>query len=103
MCPSPYEILSTLGASGRGAVYKARDTRLDRTVAIKVLASLSQADYDMRTRFEHAAKTLASLDRSHICAIHNVDREGEIDVLVMPNVTGETLRARLTRSPMPLA
>ena len=99
----PYQILSKLGEGGMGAVYKARDTRLDRTVAIKVMAALSQADPHSRTRFEREAKVLASFDHPHICALHDVGREGEIDFIVMPFVRGETLAARLATGPMPLA
>ncbi len=98
----PYEILSKLGEGGMGEVYKARDTRLDRTVAIKVLASLSQADPDSRARFEREAKVLASFDHPHICSLHDVGREGDTDFIVMPYVTGETLGARLAKGPMPL-
>src|SRR5688572_6097514 len=99
----PYEVLSKLGEGGMGEVYKARDTRLDRTVAIKVMAALSQADPDSRARFEREAKVLASFDHPHICALHDVGREGEVDFIVMPFVTGETLSARLAKGPMPLA
>ena len=97
----PYEILGALGAGGMGEVYKARDTRLDRTVAIKVLTSLSQADPDLRARFEREAKVLASFDHPHICALHDIGREGDIDFIVMPYVAGETLGARLAKGPMP--
>src|SRR6187551_2104738 len=98
----PYEILGALGAGGMGEVYKARDTRLERTVAIKVLPSLTQADPDSRARFEREAKVLASFDHPHICALHDVGREGAIDFIVMPYVTGETLAARLAKGPLPL-
>src|SRR5688572_32051505 len=99
----PYEVLSKLGEGGMGEVYKARDTRLDRTVAIKVMAALSQADPGSRARFEREAKVLASFDHPHICALHDVVREGEVDFIVMQFVTGETLSARLARGPIPLA
>jgi Tol biopolymer transport system component len=98
----PYEILGSAGAGGMGEVYKARDTRLDRTVAIKVLAALGQADPDSRARFEREAKVLASFDHPHICALHDVGREGDLDFIVMPYVAGETLAARLRKEPMPL-
>ncbi len=98
----PYEILGALGAGGMGEVYKARDTRLDRTVAVKVLTSLSQADPAARARFEREARVLASFDHPHICALHDVGREGEVDFIVMPYVAGETLAARLTKGPMPV-
>ena len=98
----PYEILSALGQGGMGEVYKARDTRLDRTVAIKVMTALGQADPGSRARFEREAKVLASFDHPNICALHDVGREGDIDFIVMPFVTGETLSARLAKGPMPL-
>jgi Tol biopolymer transport system component len=99
----PYEVLSKLGEGGMGQVYSARDTRLDRTVAIKVLTALSQADPELRARFEREAKLLASFDHPNICALHDVGREGDIDYIVMPYVAGETLSARLAKGPMPLA
>jgi eukaryotic-like serine/threonine-protein kinase len=98
----PYEILGALGAGGMGEVYKARDTRLDRTVAIKVMSSLGQADPDSRARFEREARVLASFDHPHICALHDVGREGDVDFIVMPFVTGETLATRLSKGPLPL-
>ncbi len=98
----PYEILGALGAGGMGEVYKARDTRLGRTVAIKVLAALGQADPESRARFEREAKVLASFDHPHICALHDVGREGGVDFIVMPYVAGETLAARLDKGRMPL-
>ena len=98
----PYEILGAIGAGGMGEVYKARDTRLDRTVAIKVMTTLGQADPGSRARFEREAKVLASFDHPNICALHDVGREGGIDFIVMPFVAGETLSARLARGPMPL-
>lgn len=96
----PYEIVGKLGEGGMGLVYKARDTRLDRTVAIKVLAALGQADPDSRARFEREAKVLASFDHPHICALHDVGREGDLDFIVMPYVAGETLAARLSKGRM---
>lgn len=99
----PYEVLSKLGEGGMGEVYKARDTRLDRTVAIKVLVALGQADPDSRARFEREARVLASFDHPHICALHDVGREGDLDFIVMPFVDGETLAARLARGRLALA
>ena len=68
----PYETVSALGAGGMGEVYKARDTRLDRTVAIKVLPSDLSNDSDLRARFEREARAIAALDHPHICAIYDV-------------------------------
>ena len=73
----PYEILSPLGAGGMGEVYKARDTRLDRTVAVKVLPSHLSENPEVRQRFEREAKTISSLSHPHICALYDVGREGE--------------------------
>ncbi|HEX9304739.1 MAG TPA: protein kinase [Thermoanaerobaculia bacterium] len=98
----PYEILSPLGAGGMGEVYKARDTRLDRTVAIKVLSSHLSASPDVRQRFEREAKTISQLSHPHICALHDVGREGDTEYLVMEYLEGETLADRLAKGPLPL-
>src|SRR5678809_1327276 len=98
----PYEILSPLGAGGMGEVYRARDTRLDRTVAIKVLASHLSASPEVRQRFEREAKTISQLSHPHICALHDVGREGETEYLVMEYLEGETLAERLLKGPLPL-
>jgi len=98
----PYEILSPLGAGGMGEVYRARDTRLDRTVAIKVLASHLSASPEVRQRFEREAKTISQLSHPHICALHDVGREGETEYLVMEYLEGETLADRLLKGPLPL-
>src|SRR5262249_51969218 len=98
----PYEILAPLGAGGMGEVYKARDTRLERTVAIKVLPEhLSKSD-EVRQRFEREAKTISQLSHSHICALYDVGREGDTECLVMEFLEGETLADRLNRGPLPL-
>src|SRR5215813_8333197 len=98
----PYEILTPLGAGGMGEVYKARDTRLDRTVAIKVLPEhLSKSD-EVRQRFEREAKTISQLSHSHICALYDVGREGETEYLVMEYLEGETLSDRLAKGALPL-
>jgi eukaryotic-like serine/threonine-protein kinase len=99
----PYEILSPLGAGGMGEVYRARDTRLDRTVAIKVLASHLSASPEVRQRFEREAKTISQLSHPHICALHDVGREGDTEYLVMEYLEGETLADRLARGPVTLA
>src|SRR5213593_1756468 len=98
----PYEILSTLGAGGMGVVYKARDTRLDRVVAIKVLPETFAADLERRERFEREARVISSLNHPHICALYDVGRENGVDFLVMEMLEGEPLADRLARGPLPL-
>ena len=98
----PYEILSPLGAGGMGEVYKARDTRLERTVAVKVLPSHMSASPEVRQRFEREAKTISQLSHPHICALYDVGREGETEYLVMEYLEGETLSDRLGKGPLPL-
>ena len=98
----PYEILSPLGAGGMGEVYKARDTRLERTVAVKVLPSHMSASPEVRQRFEREAKTISQLSHPHICALYDVGREGETEYLVMEYLEGETLTDRLAKGPLPL-
>src|SRR5437868_2821412 len=94
----PYEIVSPLGAGGMGEVYRARDTRLDRTVAIKVLTGGLATDPESRQRFEEEARAIAALNDPHICTIHDVGREGDLDYLVLEFLEGETLGDQLTRS-----
>ncbi len=98
----PYEILSPLGAGGMGEVYKARDTRLDRAVAIKVLPERSALTPEARQRFEREARTISQLQHPHICALHDVGREGDTEYLVMELLEGETLAERLARGALPL-
>ena len=98
----PYEIQSPLGAGGMGEVYKATDTRLDRTVAIKVLLAHVADDPDLRQRFEREAKTLAALSHPHICPVFDVGQQDGIDFLVMEYLEGETLAQRLTKGALPL-
>jgi len=98
----PYEIVAPLGAGGMGEVYRARDTRLDRTVAIKVLAAHLSSSPEVRQRFEREAKTISQLSHPHICALHDVGREGDIEYLVMEYLEGETLAERLLKGPLPL-
>jgi serine/threonine protein kinase/tetratricopeptide (TPR) repeat protein len=93
----PYEILSAVGAGGMGEVYKARDTRLDRTVAIKVIPHEFGADPECRARFEREARTIASLNHPHICTLHDVGEHEGSTFLVMELLEGEALRARLSR------
>jgi Tol biopolymer transport system component len=98
----PYEIVSLLGAGGMGEVYRARDTRLERTVAVKVLSSHLSASPEVRQRFEREARTISQLSHPHICALHDVGREGDIEYLVMEYLEGETLAERLLKGPLPL-
>ena len=98
----PYEIVSALGAGGMGEVYKARDTRLDRTVAIKVLPSEVAGDPNSRARFEREARAVAALDHPHICSIYDVGSVDGTHYLVMPHLGGQTLAARLEKGPLPL-
>src|SRR5512144_1415594 len=99
----PYEIVSPLGAGGMGEVYRARDTRLGREVAVKVLPQHLSASPEVRGRFERVATTVSSLNHPGICVLHDVGREGATDFLVMELVEGETLAARLARGALPPA
>ena len=98
----PYQIDAPLGAGGMGEVYKATDTRLDRTVAIKVLPEHVAADPDLKQRFEREARTVAALNHQHICTLYDIGREGETDFLVMEYLDGETLAQRLAKDALPL-
>jgi Tol biopolymer transport system component len=99
----PYEVLEPIGAGGMGEVYKARDTRLERSVAIKVLPQHLSADPDLRTRFEREARAVSSLNHPHICTLHDVGHQDGVDYLVMEHLEGESLAARLQRGPLPAA
>ena len=85
----PYEIQSPLGAGGMGEVYKARDTRLDRTVAIKVLLAHVVDDPDLRQRFEREAKAISSLNHPRICTLHDIGQQDGADFLVMEYLEGD--------------
>ena len=98
----PYEILAPLGAGGMGEVYRARDTRLDRTVAIKILPAQFSADPVHKQRFEREAKAISSLNHPHICVLHDIGNQDGIQFLVMECVEGETLAKRLEKGPLPL-
>src|SRR5712664_1959 len=98
----PYEILSAIGAGGMGEVYRARDTRLDRIVAIKVLPAHLAERAELRERFEREAKTIASLNHPHICTLHDTGHQDEIDFLVMEYLEGETVAQRLVKGSLPL-
>src|SRR5713226_6720691 len=98
----PYEIVSALGAGGMGEVYRARDTRLERTVAIKVLPQHISASSEVRQRFEREAKTISALSHPHICALYDVGNQDGVESLVMEYLEGETLADRLSKGPLPL-
>src|SRR5262245_12852623 len=97
-----YLIEAPVGAGGMGEVYRARDTRLDRTVAVKVLPTSIAGDPDLRARFDREARAIAQLSHPHICTLHDVGHEGAIDYLVLEYLEGETLAARLARGALPL-
>jgi serine/threonine protein kinase/Tol biopolymer transport system component len=99
----PYEITAPLGAGGMGEVFRARDTRLGRDVAIKVLPHHLSDNPEVRARFEREAKTVSSLNHPHICTLHDIGREGDTDYLVMELVDGETLAQRLEKGALPPA
>jgi Tol biopolymer transport system component len=96
----PYEVLSAIGAGGMGEVYRARDTRLDREIALKVLPEHLTGSSELRSRFEREAKAISSLQHPHICTLHDVGRERETDFLVMELLEGESLADRLQRGPL---
>ena len=98
----PYEVLSQLGAGGMGEVYKARDTRLDRLVAIKILPAHLADLPDLRERFEREARTIAKLNHPHICTLFDIGRQDGTDFLVMEYLEGETLSERLKKGPLPV-
>jgi eukaryotic-like serine/threonine-protein kinase len=98
----PYEISVPLGAGGMGEVYRARDIRLDRAVAVKILPAQLSSDPVRKQRFEREAKTISSLNHPHICVLHDVGSQNGIYYLVMECVEGETLAKRLEKGPLPL-
>ncbi len=98
----PYEILSSIGAGGMGEVYRAKDTRLDRIVAIKVLPDHLADRAERRERFEREAKTISSLNHPHICTLYDIGHQDGTDFLVMEYLEGETLAQRLVKGPLPL-
>src|SRR5262245_15743429 len=98
----PYEILSPVGAGGMGEVYRARDRRLDRFVAIKVLPEHLAADPDLRDRFEREARAVSSLNHPHICTLHDIGEQDGVSFLVMELLEGETLGDRLARGRLPI-
>src|ERR1700726_82185 len=98
----PYEILSAIGAGGMGEVYRAKDPRLNRIVAIKVLPSHLADSPELRERLEREARTIASLNHPHICTLHDIGHQDGTDYLVMEYLEGETLAQRLSKGPLPL-
>ena len=98
----PYEIQSPLGAGGMGEVYRARDSRLDRIVAIKILPSHLSENPEARQRFDREARTISSLNHPNVCTLHDVGHQDGIDYLVMEYLEGETLADRLRKGPMPV-
>jgi len=97
----PYEVLEPLGAGGMGEVYRARDTRLDRTVAVKVLPAHLTNDPALRQRLEREAKALSSLSHPNICSLFDIGQQDGVDFLVMEHLEGETLAQRLLKGPLP--
>jgi Tol biopolymer transport system component len=98
----PYEIVAPIGAGGMGEVYRARDTRLDRAVAIKIVSGDMTANPELRQRFEREARALSSLSHPHICGLYDIGRENGSEYLVMEYLEGETLSKRLERGPLPI-
>ncbi|MGA3213065.1 MAG: serine/threonine-protein kinase, partial [Terriglobales bacterium] len=98
----PYEIQLPLGAGGMGEVYRARDTRLDRTVAVKILPFHLSDNPEAKQRFEREARAISSLNHPHICVLHDVGCQDGTDYLVMEYVEGETLDSRLQKGPLAL-
>ncbi|MGH9650015.1 MAG: serine/threonine-protein kinase, partial [Terriglobales bacterium] len=97
----PYEILAPAGAGGMGEVYRARDTRLDRAVAIKVLPAHLSQNEERRQRFEREARLVSSLSHPHICTLHDVGQQDGVDFLVLEYLEGATLEQRLRGGPLP--
>jgi serine/threonine protein kinase len=98
----PYEILAAVGAGGMGEVYRARDSRLDRIVAIKVLPAHLADKPELRERFEREARTIASLNHPHICTLYDIGHQDGIDYLVLEYLEGETLADRLKKGRLPI-
>jgi serine/threonine protein kinase len=96
----PYEIQSPLGAGGMGEVYRARDTRLDRTVAIKVLPAHLSSDPDLKQRLEREAKAISALQHANICTLYDIGTQGGTEFLVMEYLEGQTLAERLQKGPL---
>lgn len=98
----PYAIVSQIGAGGMGEVYRARDTRLERTVAIKILPPELSSNPSLKQRFEREARTISNLSHPHICTLHDVGHKDGIDYLVMEYLEGQTLAERLNKGVLPI-
>jgi serine/threonine protein kinase len=98
-----FQIVGPIGAGGFGEVYKARDTRLDRNVAIKVLPAHVSGRADLKERFEREARTISSLNHPHICVLHDIGHQDGVDFLVMEYLEGQTLAERLEKGALPMA
>src|SRR5262249_24170720 len=99
----PYEILSPLGAGGMGEVYRARDTRLERSVAVKGLPDGGAAPPEVKQRFDREARAVSALNHPHICSLFDIGSQDGVDYLVMEYLEGETLAERLENGPLPVA
>src|SRR5512141_1233929 len=99
----PYEVVSRIGGGGMGEVFRARDTRLDRTVAIKILPAEFAENPELKVRFEREARAISQISHPHICALHDVGRAEGVEYLVLEFLEGETLAARIERGPLPIA
>src|SRR5271167_896389 len=99
----PYEIQAALGTGGMGEVYRARDTRLDRQVAIKVLAADLSSSAELKQRLEREARAISSLNHPHICQLYDIGSQNGTDYLVMELLEGETVAERLRKSSLPLS
>src|SRR5205823_13021454 len=98
----PYEVVSAIGAGGMGEVYRARDTRLDRTVAIKILPAAVASDPSLRERFDREARAVAALNHPHICVLYDIGEEKGTSFLVMEHLEGQTLAERLAKGALPI-
>ena len=98
----PYEITAKIGAGGMGEVYRARDTKLDRDVALKILPEAFASDPERLARFEREAKTLAALNHPHIAHIHGLEESDGVRALVLEFVDGPTLADRIAQGPIPI-
>src|SRR5215468_4288584 len=98
----PYETISLLGAGGMGEVYRAKDTRLNRIVAIKVLPSHLSSDSELKLRMEREARAISALQHANICTLHDIGAQDGLNFLVMEYLDGQTLAARLERGALPL-
>src|SRR5271156_4813694 len=98
----PYEIQSQIGSGGMGEVYRAKDTRLDRSVAVKILPSHLSEDPESKQRFDREARTISSLNHPNICTLHDVGHQDGIDYLVMEYLEGQTLADRLSKGALPV-